>query len=162
MGKVISTVVVIVIVIGAVLFFRHRSKESSEYAPTLPSSSEVIPTPTPIATASVKPSVNPKASASPSAAKTKTLTITYGADGLTDITSLTIKVGDIVKFINNDSQPHWPASGVHPTHQICPGFDALHGLTTGESYSFTFKIAKTCPFHDHLNPSHTGQIIVTP
>lgn len=74
--------------------------------------------------------------------------------------TLEIKASTTVQFINRDSAPHWPASGVHPTHEICPGFDSLKGLATGESYSVTFKEVKTCPMHDHLNPSITGSIIV--
>lgn len=74
--------------------------------------------------------------------------------------TLRIKANTTVTFINRDSAPHWPASGVHPTHQICPGFDALKGLATGETYSFTFTEVKTCPMHDHLNPSITGSIVV--
>lgn len=73
---------------------------------------------------------------------------------------LKIKVGATVKFTNRDSELHWPASGVHPTHEICPGFDALKGLAKDESYSFTFTAAKICPFHDHLNPSVKGTIVV--
>lgn len=74
--------------------------------------------------------------------------------------NLKIKAGATVTFINRDSAPHWPASGVHPTHEICRGFDALKGLETGETYSFTFTEVKTCPMHDHLNPSIKGSIIV--
>lgn len=73
---------------------------------------------------------------------------------------LKIKVGTMVKFTNRDSAPHWPASGVHPTHEICSGFDALKALAKDESYSFTFNTAKTCPFHDHLNPSLRGSVVV--
>lgn len=74
--------------------------------------------------------------------------------------SITIPVGTTVKFMNTDSVPRWPASGVHPTHQVCPGFDALKPLAPGESYSFTFGTAKTCPAHDHLNPGMRGTITV--
>lgn len=73
---------------------------------------------------------------------------------------ITIPVGKTVKFINNDETERWPASGVHPTHQLCPGFDSLKPIAPGESYTFTFKEAKTCPMHDHLNPSLRGSIIV--
>lgn len=74
--------------------------------------------------------------------------------------ALKIKAGAKVNFINRDSAPHWPASGTHPTHEICPGFDALKGLAKDEVYSFTFTEVKTCPVHDHLNPSLTGSIQV--
>ena len=90
----------------------------------------------------------------------QTVTVTFTNGGASP-NMVNIRIGNTVKFVNNDDTPRWPASGVHPTHQICPGFDALHGLAKGESYSFAFKVAKTCPFHDHLNPSLHGQIVVT-
>lgn len=74
--------------------------------------------------------------------------------------SLTISKGTTVKFVNRDSAPHWPITGIHPTHEVCPGLGASQALSKDESYSFTFNEAKTCPVHDHLNPSLTGSIVV--
>ena len=74
---------------------------------------------------------------------------------------LIIKAGDSVEFINKDTRNWWPASGVHPTHQICPGFDSLKGLKPGETYSHTFSEAKECPMHDHLKANMFGKITVT-
>ena len=77
-----------------------------------------------------------------------------------DVTSLTINKGDTVKFTNNDSQPHWPASNPHPVHTDLAGFDARKGLQQGESYSFAFTQTGTFGFHDHLNPGTQGTITV--
>lgn len=74
--------------------------------------------------------------------------------------NLTIAANTEIAFVNNDTQLHWPASGVHPTHQICPGFDSLGPVAAGASYKFTFTEAKTCPMHDHLNPQLKGSITV--
>ncbi len=73
---------------------------------------------------------------------------------------LTIAAGTKVVFVNLDTAPHWPASNPHPTHTDCPGFDALRALQKNQSYSFTFDKAETCQYHDHLNTSWTGKIIV--
>ncbi len=73
---------------------------------------------------------------------------------------LIIKRFDTVTFINKDTGPHWPASGDHPTHEICPGFDSLRSLGTGEKYGLVFEKEQTCPFHDHLNPAFQGKIII--
>lgn len=73
---------------------------------------------------------------------------------------LKIKKGDAVEFVNKDSRQRWPASGVHPAHQMCPGFDALKQMSPGETYSFTFNETKTCPMHDHMMPNLFGKIIV--
>lgn len=74
--------------------------------------------------------------------------------------SITVSVGTTVRFVNKDFQLHWPASGVHPTHQVCAGLDALRPVNPEESYSFKFSVAKTCPIHDHLNPVTKGSIVV--
>ena len=71
-----------------------------------------------------------------------------------------IKKGDKVEFVNKDSRKRWPASGVHPIHLLCPGFDAMKGIGAGETYSFTFNEVKDCPFHDHLSPNLVGKIKV--
>src|SRR4051812_2020178 len=89
--------------------------------------------------------------------------------------SLTIEAGETVTFFNDDTQPHWPASNIHPTHHVYPGsgieksgtseqeniFDACHGLLQGKSWSFTFKYVGTWRMHDHLEAAHTGSITVT-
>lgn len=74
--------------------------------------------------------------------------------------NITIAPGTKVIFSNLDDAPHWPASGNHPTHKLCPGFDALKPLSKNQTYEFTFAKAQVCPFHDHLNPDWTGTITV--
>lgn len=71
-----------------------------------------------------------------------------------------ITKGETVEFVNEDIKPHWPASDVHPLHTVCPGFDALRGLAQGDQYRVTFTKSQICSFHDHLNPSFTGVIII--
>ena len=89
---------------------------------------------------------------------------------------VTIAVGDTVTFVNNGQAAKWPASDVHPTHRSYPGsdinkcgtaeaeniFDSCRGLSTGESYSFTFTEAGSWEYHDHRQASHGGTITVTP
>ena len=79
-----------------------------------------------------------------------------------------IKTGDTVKWINNDTAPHWPASAAHPTHTVYPElggcigskFDACKGLANGEPFMFTFTHKGSWKYHDHLNPSLWGTIVV--
>ena len=89
----------------------------------------------------------------------KTVTVEISDSGFNPI-SVTISSGDTVQFTNGGSSLHWPASNPHPQHTDYPGFDALHGLAPGESYSFTFTRIGTWGYHDHLNPSLGGTIIV--
>lgn len=74
--------------------------------------------------------------------------------------TLTIKAGDSVTFINEDTEEHWPASDDHPAHQIYPGFDPKRALCPSERWSFKFDRAGTWGMHDHLFSSLRGTIIV--
>ena len=87
---------------------------------------------------------------------------------------LTIKKGKTVIFVNKDTEEHWPASAMHPTHTVYPGsniekcgtaeesniFDTCRGLNPGESYSFTFNEIGSWSYHDHLVANLFGKIIV--
>ena len=68
--------------------------------------------------------------------------------------------GTTITFENAGNQPHWPASNIHPTHQIYPEFDPKVGISMGKSWSFTFNKAGVWRFHDHLFPQFTGTITV--
>jgi len=62
---------------------------------------------------------------------------------------VTITVGDTVRWINNNSKLHWPASDPHPTHTGLPDFDPFADLLPGESFSYTFKDVGAFSYHDH-------------
>ena len=87
---------------------------------------------------------------------------------LTGEARLGILVGDTVTWINKGSIEHWPASAIHPTHAVYPEpggcigskFDACKGLKQGESWSFVFTQKGSWNYHDHLNPTLFGKIIV--
>ncbi len=72
----------------------------------------------------------------------------------------TIKAGTAVTFTNNGQGLHWPASNPHPSHTTLSGFDALRGLATGESYTYTFTKVGTWGWHDHLYTQLQGTVVV--
>lgn len=82
--------------------------------------------------------------------------------------TLTINKGDTVVFVNKEAKSHWPASAVHPSHDVYPKtggcigskFDSCRGLSQGETFTFRFDYEGTWKYHDHLNPGLTGTIIV--
>jgi len=156
MKRAVLIFIVVAGIITAVAVFKNKTAIAPGPTESPEVSVSFSPSPTVSAANNITPTVSPTISATP---KNQTVTIAF-ANGTATPNVVNIKVGDAVKFVNNNSVPHWPASGVHSTHQICPGFDALSGLNNGETYSFTFNEAKTCPWHDHLNPSLKGQIIV--
>lgn len=78
--------------------------------------------------------------------------------------NLTIRVGDTVTIINEDDELHWPGADPHPTHSSLPAFDALGGISQGQSYSYTFTKSGAYGYHEHLldNPPTYGVITVLP
>lgn len=73
---------------------------------------------------------------------------------------VTVRLGGTVTWKNDDTQPHWPASDPHPDHTALPGLDALIGLAPGKSYSYTFTKSGTFTYHDHLQSSTRGTVVV--
>lgn len=71
-----------------------------------------------------------------------------------------IKVGQTVGWINDGNSPMWPASNLHPTHEIYSDFDPREPVNPGEAWTFTFKEKGNWRFHDHLKPNIVGVIIV--
>ncbi|MBI4153453.1 hypothetical protein HY503_00425, partial [Candidatus Woesebacteria bacterium] len=58
----------------------------------------------------------------PSSASAKEYRVEIRENGF-EPPALEISVGDSLTFENKDLGPHWPASNIHPTHQIYPEFD---------------------------------------
>lgn len=73
---------------------------------------------------------------------------------------ITIQQGETVAFENRTSIAHVPASDPHPTHSDLPEFDAVEPVAPGDVYTFTFTQVGEWGYHDHLNPSLTGTIVV--
>ncbi len=101
---------------------------------------------------------------------------TVATDGTTfNPKELTIKKGDTVTWKNEGESDVWPASATHPTHMVYPGsdikkcgtaeegaiFDACHGMKKGESWSFKFNEVGEWGYHDHMQTTVFGKIIVT-
>jgi len=78
--------------------------------------------------------------------------------------SVVVYAGDTITFINHDNKLHWPGADPHPTHSALPNFDALGGISKGQSYSHTFRNPGVYGHHDHLleNPPTIGTITVLP
>lgn len=101
--------------------------------------------------------------------------VVYGENGYQP-ENLTIRVGDTVVFNNKSTNKMWTASNVHPTHTEYPGtdikncfsgeragmFDECEGAEEGQKWAFTFTQEGTWGYHNHLNSSHLGTIIVQP
>ena len=73
---------------------------------------------------------------------------------------ITIDINSSVIFVNKDKQARWPASNVHPTHEIYPEFDPRKPIPPGESWAFNPKKVGEWKFHDHIFSHMRGTIIV--
>lgn len=105
-----------------------------------------------------------------------TAIVTYTDGGFSPAT-ISVKVGDTVRFVNNSGSGMWVASDAHPTHTEYDGsstsehcangvntagsFDACRQIAPGESYEFTFAKVGTFTYHNHARANHGGTVTVT-
>lgn len=86
--------------------------------------------------------------------------VTYADTGFAPST-VTVKKGTTVTFINGSNGGMWVASAVHPTHQLLPGFDQLKSVAKNGMYEYTFVKVGTWKYHNHVKASDTGTVVVT-
>jgi plastocyanin len=158
--NLIIVILVLLVLAGAGYYFFKKSR-----APTLAPELPKPPTP-PVFEVPTTPTPTPTAT-------TSEVIIKITANGF-EPKEVEISKGTKVTWINEQPNPSWPASDVHPTHEVYPGssikkcgtpeqdkiFDACRGLNQGESWSFVFNEVGEWYYHDHLNPSLKGEIVV--
>jgi plastocyanin len=88
------------------------------------------------------------------------IVVTYTDSGYQP-NEVTVKKGTKVTFLNDSTGSMWTASGVHPTHQLLPGFDQLKSVVKGGKYEYTFIKVGTWKYHNHVKPTDGGIVIVT-
>ncbi|MBI2577597.1 MAG: hypothetical protein HYV77_02000 [Candidatus Wildermuthbacteria bacterium] len=102
-----------------------------------------------------------------------THTVTYSDSGYSP-SELRIKAGDTVMFKNESSIEMWTASAMHPSHKMYPNtdivkcssavpgtmFDMCKGMSKGSEWSFKFTEKGAWGYHNHMNASHFGKIII--
>ncbi len=166
-------IIVIVIVAGVVLLRPASDQdivptntpglELNDTGATLPGVGDINiigePTTSPIASPTAGASDSNHTGAATESPAVTGVKVSVDDNGFTPA-AVTVPAGTTVTFVNDGQGAHWPASAVHPTHQLLPDFNARKGLATGETYSYTFTKVGTWTFHDHLNPTKTGQMVV--
>ena len=153
--KLVTAVVVVIILLGSGLYFWNKAE---------------APTPAEVNDSNTNtPSTNGDATGAdkdkddvgePTKGEAKEFIVEMTSDGFAP-SSITVKKGTTIVFVNKDTQNRWPASAVHPSHQCYLGFDALRGLKPGEKFAFVANTVKSCGFHDHLLPHLRGSLNVT-
>lgn len=75
--------------------------------------------------------------------------------------TLTVPKGTKVTWTNKDKAVHRVASNPHPTHEGLKGLDSKDVIgIEGGTYSFNFDKPGTYTYHDHLNPTTNGTVVV--
>ena len=151
MNKTFVTILILVIVVfGGYFLFRSPKAQAPIAATSNTKTSEVANTNSPAQ-----------------------VVVTYTDAGYSPST-ITVKVGTKVIWANDSSKDMWTASAMHPSHtaysgtsvqQHCPdtagtAFDACEGVAPGKTWSFVFNKKGEWGYHDHLNPSKFGKVIV--
>lgn len=73
---------------------------------------------------------------------------------------LSVKKGTTVTFSTTAGRPFWPASNLHPSHEIYSEFDPKKPLKPDETWQFTFNKIGDWNMHDHIRSYYTGTIHV--
>lgn len=147
MNKGLVTVLVLVIIAGAGLFFWSQIESGQQERPET-TQQETLTTEDEAGSAVDDESEEVQASH----------TVTY-SDGNFSPAELNVSLGETVEFSNQTTGAFWVASDTHPSHTDYPEFDS-GSIEPGGTYSFTFERAGTWGYHDHLNPQATGTISV--
>ena len=85
-------------------------------------------------------------------------TITYSDDGFSP-SKVTVKSGDTIAIKNASAHDMQFDSDPHPVHTTNPELN-LDTVSPGKTMIFTAHTKGTFGYHNHLNPSDTGTIVV--
>lgn len=141
---VMAVIVVLVLMVGGIVLTR----------PKQPNPSQTPSVQTPASTESASP-----ISATEGAIVKEETIVKITSTGFSPKV-ITIKAGESVTWMNEDSADHQVLSAIHPTHTVYPPLNTIGLLKSGEKKSLSFPEAETYKYHDHLNPSLTGSVTV--
>lgn len=130
---IIGIIVAVVVIVGG-LFILNKNSSPSIPATSIPSQTET----------------------QPSTAQQDIITLTQ--DGFSPAT-FTIKAGVTVTWVNKSGNNAKVSSNPHPIHTNYPPLN-LETFPDGEKLSLIFDKPGTYSYHNHLNPSQTGMIVV--
>jgi amicyanin len=126
------------------------------YLATRPAHTTVTPSPSSSPTTAIaSPTATLPATSTTPATTTNTVTI---QDMAFAPSSLTVKKGATITWVNKDSAQH----NVVTDEGQPAGGPAGPLLANGQTYSFTFNTAGTFKYHCQVHPSMHGTVIVTP
>lgn len=144
--KALIAIGILVLVIGGAVFWMLRQDTSTQQTSESPTAN----------TATTEPANNTTDIATtPTAGET---VITYSNGGYSP-SSVTVKSGDTVVIKNTSTRNMQFDSDPHPAHTINPELN-VDEVAPGQSQSFVVDTTGTFGYHNHLNSSQKGTIIV--
>ncbi|MBI2086052.1 cupredoxin domain-containing protein [Candidatus Daviesbacteria bacterium] len=143
-NKIIIGIIVIALVVG-IVFIVSSNKGYTPSSPTLTTTPQATIEPTSQATVS-------------SQIIQEQNTITLDSSGFSP-NSLTVKAGDKVTWVNKSGADASVNSSPHPTHTDYLPLN-LDAFPDNGTLSLTFDKSGTYKYHNHLNPSQFGTIVV--
>lgn len=149
MKYLIIAIILVIIIGGGYYLVKGKSTMQPQSAPATQTTQQ-----------NTQPSSMQEQTSTTPTASSSSNAVNFTANGF-EPHSITIKVGQTVMWTNKSSDDLWVASNPHPTHTDYPGFDELKSMPTGQTYSFTFTKVGNWGYHDHLNPSQQGKVVVT-
>lgn len=138
-------ILILLIIASGTLLYMFLRNANSPITPIEPIPLQNMP----LTNLNIQPNVNaqvPPATATPDY-QTASVSI---ANFAFNPTTITVKIGTTVTWINDDPAPHTI---------ISPTFTS-NTLNTGDSFSYTFNQEGTFNYYCSIHPSMTGQIIV--
>ncbi len=171
MNNTVKGILVAIIIIGGIalvvmLVMRNSDEEESPantQAPVEENRNEELPNSPSDSASTSEPSGNERDVAAE---------VTY-RNGEFSPQEVTIDQGETVRFVNEGNDDMWVGSDQHPTHteydgtstnEHCENGDAVGGAfdqcRVGETYTFTFEKTGEWEYHNHVNASAGGMVIV--
>lgn len=89
----------------------------------------------------------------------KQIEVVLTSDGFSP-KEVSIRQGDSIRFTSSLGKHFWPASDLHPTHNIYSEFDPKLPIDPDKSWTFRFDKVGEWKYHDHLSPYFTGKVVV--
>lgn len=165
----IFLIILAVVVVGAVVWFvvagtNNNANSTNTVANTTRTTNTTVNrssnTNVRTTNANTNSALNSNSSAATNAAETNMVSITSSGFGPQTVS---ISAGDSVIWTNNDTSAHYIAPDDHPTHKKYAGIwddSGAGNISPGQTYTQKFNTPGTYTYHDHLNPTTKGTVIV--
>ncbi len=172
MKTVISVLVAIIVIGGGLYWYAYMMPAAQTQTPSTDTTTNTTTdTQANNGTDNVTGSTGVNADVGATAGVSTSVTVSYTAAGGFSPSSITIKKGGTVTWVNKDTGQMWVASANHPTHTVYSGTtlqqhcdtqsnDSFDQCQNGTSYSFQFTKLGKWNYHNHSNASKFGSVTV--